>query len=235
METVNRCEDYEVRIEMSVQRALDPSSAAQLESHLQSCLQCKAFADACRATDGGLRSQNNRTAKNIDWDDLRLRIERLAAARHRRLFIPAAALTGLIVAHCFEFGMHRPGVSYELTATELKLDAALFVVGWIFFAWYHVARARKAQRAFESAKGILQFCRHELDAKVRWLKRIGRGFVSVGLLCGFGTTLFAFDQDVHLRSYWIQLALAVAVLIAPLVFIRRVLLPPLLRARAELE
>jgi len=230
---MNGCEGYEVAIEMRIHGALDYPSTAKLDSHLDSCPHCKAFADACRTTDKGLRIHASTTAEEIDWDGLQQRFHRLVAVHRRRIFIPAAAIIGLLAAQCWSLLMWGSNWRSALAPGELKADVAVFLGGWIFFAWYHRARMRAAHRAMESQQGLIEFCRQELGGKIRSLRRLRRAFLVVGSLCVFGTVFGAPDETTFgLRV--LESFLALAMMIGPAAFIGFVLIPPLDRARAEL-
>jgi hypothetical protein len=213
------CDDFEVAIEQRLHGALDPDPAGRLAEHLLSCETCRAFEAESRELDQAMRLHAADAIGDVDWSVLGRNVERwtkqMLAGVWKGLaaVIVAAPLVGLV------FGPRH-------IATGLIAGLAQVVWGRI------VARRSIADvREVEHAPGpLLVLLRSQLDRLIKIEKQnaLVLPFFALipiaGLLAG-ELTPWRIAGGAMLVLLFVAFALRS----------RFVVLPRLLRERAELE
>lgn len=213
------CDDFEVAIEQRLHGALDPDPAGRLAQHLSSCDACRAFEAAARELEQAMRTQAADAIRDVDWSELGRNVERwrkqMLAGVWKGLaaVIVAAPLVGLVFGH-------------RHIATGLIAGLAVVVWGRI------VARRSIAEvREVDHAPGpLLVLLRSQLDKLIKIEKQNALvlpffTLIPVGGLLAGQLTPWRIAGTAMLMLLFVALALRS----------RFVVLPRLLRERAELE
>ncbi len=213
------CDDFEVAIEQRLHGALDPESAGRLAQHLSSCEACRAFEAQSRELEQAMRTHAVNAIGDVDWSKVGRNVERwkrqMLAGVWKGLaaVIVAAPLVGLVF-----------GRGYIATS---------FIAGLAVVVWGRIIARRSIAevREVEHAPGpLLALLRSQLDKLVRIEKQnaLVLPFFTLipiaGLLAG------------ELTPWRIAGAAMLVLLFAAFALRSRfVVLPRLLRERAELE
>lgn len=214
------CHDFEVAIEQRLHAALDPDPAGRLEQHLSSCHACRAFEAQSRQLEEAMRTQAADAISDVDWSELGRNVERwrkqMLAGVWKGLaaVIVAAPLVGLVFGH--------------------RHIATGFIAGLAVVVWGRIAARRSIAevREVEQAPGpLLVLLRSQLDKLIRIERQnaLALPFLTlipiVGLLAAGELTPWRIAGTAMLMLLFVAMALRS----------RLVVLPRLLRERAELE
>jgi anti-sigma factor RsiW len=213
------CDDFEVAIEQRLHGALDPDAAARLAQHLSSCEGCRAFEAQSRELEGAMRTHAADAIRDVDWSVLGRNVERWKTQMLAGVW---KGLAAVIVA------VPLVGLVFGRGHIATGLVAGLAVVGWGRIA---ARRSIAEVRAVEHAPGpLLVLLRSQLDRLIKIEKQnaLVLPFFTLspvgGLLAG------------ELTPWRIAgVAMLVLLFVALALRSRLVVLPRLLRERAELE
>ncbi|HKE14164.1 MAG TPA: zf-HC2 domain-containing protein [Kofleriaceae bacterium] len=214
------CDDFEVAIEQRLHGGLDGDPAERLAQHLSSCPACRAFEARSEELEQAMRMHAAVAIGDVDWNRLGRNLERwrkqmLAGAwKGLAAVIVAAPLLGLV----FGRGAIATGVI-----------AGLAVVAWgRIVARRSIAGAREVEHAPGS---LLVLLRTQLDRLIEIEKQNALVLPFLALI-PIGGLLAAGE----LTPWRIAGAAALMLLLAAFALRSRfVVLPRLLRERAELE
>jgi len=213
------CHDFEVAIEQRLHGALDAEAAVRLAHHLTSCQACRAFEAQSRELEQAMRTHATNAIGDVDWNRLGRDLERwkkqmrAGAWKGLAAVIVAAPLLGLV------FG-------YGSIATSVVAGLAVVVWGRIV-AHRSIAEAREVEHAPGS---LLVLLRTQLDRLIRTEKQNALVLPFFTLIPLYG--LLTADELTPWRIA--GAAMLVLLLVALALRSRFVLLPRLLRERAEL-
>ena len=213
------CHDFEVAIEQRLHGALDPEPAVRLAQHLSSCDACRAFEAQSRELEQAMRMHAADVISDVDWSKLGRNVERwkkqMLAGVWKGLaaVIVGAPLLGMVFGH----GHIATG-----------LIAGLGVVGWgRIVARRSIAEVREVEHAPGS---LLVLLRKQLDKLIKIEKQNALVLPFFTLIPIVG--LFAGE----LTPWRIAgTAMLMLLFVAFALRSRLVVLPRLLRERAELE
>jgi hypothetical protein len=214
------CHDFEVAIEQRLHGALDPDPAERLAQHLSSCEACRAFEAQARELEQAMRTDAANDISDVDWSRLGRNLEHwkrqmLAGAwKGLAAVIVAAPLLGLV------FGRGH-------IATGLFAGLGVVVWGRIV-ARRSIARAREVEHAPGS---LLVLLRTQIDKLIKIEKQNALVLPFCTLLPIYGLLVAG-----ELTPWRIAgTAMLVLIFVALALRSRFVVLPRLLRERAELE
>ena len=71
---MERCEDFELAVELRRRGLLEPERARQLEAHLRGCAGCQAYASISERVGRAMSTHAANASQNVDWAQLRERI-----------------------------------------------------------------------------------------------------------------------------------------------------------------
>jgi anti-sigma factor RsiW len=214
------CHDFEVAIERRLHGALDLDAAVRLAHHLSSCDACRAFEVQSRELEQAMRTHATNAISDVDWSKLGPNLERwkkqmLAGAwKGLAAVMVAAPLLGLVFGQAY-------------IATGVVAGLAVVVWGRIV-ARRSIAEAREVERTPGSLLVLLQ---KQLDRLIKIEKQnaLVLPFLTLlpiyGLLAAGELTPWRIAGTAMLMLIFVALALRS----------RFVVLPRLLRERAELE
>jgi len=214
------CHDFEVAIEQRLHGALDPDPAVRLAQHLSSCHACRAFEAQSRELEEAMRTRAANAISDVDWNKLGRNLERwkkrmrAGAWKGLAAVIVAAPLLGLVFGHGY-------------IATSFIAGLAVVVWGRIV-ARRSIAEARDVEHAPGS---LLVLLRTQLDKLIKIEKQNALVLPFFTLIPIYGLL------DVGELTPWRIAGTAVLVLLFVVLALRSrfVVLPRLLRERAELE
>jgi hypothetical protein len=214
------CHDFEVAIEQRLHGALDSDPAVRLAQHLSSCDGCRAFEAQSRELERAMRTHAVNAISDVDWNRLGWNLKRwkkqmLAGAWNGlAMVIIAAPLLGLVFGHAY-------------IATSVIAGLAVAVWGRIV-----VRRSIAEARAVEHLPGpLLVMLRTQLDKLIKIEKQNALVLPFLTLIPIYG--LLAAGE---LTPWRIAGTAVLMLLVAALALRSRfVVLPRLLRERAELE
>ena len=214
------CEDFEVATEQRLHGALDPDLAGRLAEHLSSCDACRAFEGQSRELEQAMRVHAEDAIGDVNWSKLGRNVERWKKQMLAGVWTGLAAVVVATPLVGLVFGQRH-------IATGFIAGIAVVVWGRI------VARRSIAEvREVEHAPGsLLVLLRTQLDKLIKIEKQnaLVLPFFTLlpvcGLLAARELTPWRIAGTAMLMLLFVALALRS----------RFVVLPRLLRERAELE
>lgn len=214
------CHDFELAIEQRLHGALDPDRAAELAHHLSSCQACRAFEALSRELEQAMRTHATEAVGEVDWSQLGRKLERwraqmlVGAWKGLLAVIVAVPLLGLVF-----------GAGHIATSV---------IAGLVVVAWGRIAARRSIAAAREVAHApgsLLLLLRTQLDKLIKIEKQNALVLPLFTLVPIYG--LLAAGE---LTPWRVAGAAALMLLVVALALRSRfVVLPRLLRERAELE
>jgi Putative zinc-finger len=214
------CDDFEVAIEQRLHGALESDPAVRLAQHLSSCDACRAFEAQSRELEQTMRTHAANAIRDVDWNVLARNLERWKKQMLAGAWKGLVAVIVAVPLLALVFGQRYIATS---------LVAGLGVVVW---GWLRTRRSIAAAREVEHEPGsLLALLRAQLDRLIRIEKQNA-------LVLPFFTLvpIYGLLQAGELTPWRIAgAAMLVLLFVALALRSRFVLLPRLLRERAELE
>jgi hypothetical protein len=219
---MERCEDFEVKIEMRLHGALDAPEAADLASHLATCASCTAFERLAKGSENAMNQQTNLHLQTLDWDALWKRTKTFFDTQTRQ-----RALSSAVVV----FAMAPMMMLMEDTV----LHSALLLVGsWAAAITLRILSSKQKLAAvakYEGNTGELLFSyRRELEDRLRATRRV---LLVVPVLAG----VFAFrlTHPFETTRQWMGLAGVLLVSLFAIAYVWLVRRPPIARELQQLK
>lgn len=219
---MERCEEFEVGIEMRLHGALDVHQADALVSHLATCASCRAFEDLAKGSENAMNQQSHLHLQTLDWDALWTRTKRFIETQSRQRALAAAVVAIAITP------------TVMLQANDVVWSALGMVVLWGTVIGVYVLVQRRKLEAVAKYQGdtgeLLFFYRRELEDRLRATRR---GL----LLVPMWLSLLAFHlvHPYETTREWIGFALLGVVIAGSSAYIWFGRRPPIARELAALK
>jgi hypothetical protein len=184
---MERCEDFEVSIEMRLHGALDAGAprSGQLDDHLATCASCRAFEALAKGSENAMNQQTNLHLQTLDWDGLWKRTRTFFDTTSRQHLVSSAVVVLALAPMMM------------LMENDVLGSAALLGISWaLAIAWrlWSVRRRLAAVAKYEGDTGeLLFFYRRELEDRLRssrfvlFLVPVWAGLVAVRIVHPFET------------------------------------------------
>ena len=132
---MERCEDFEVKIEMRLHGALDAPETDHLATHLASCVSCRAFEALAKGSENAMNQQTNLHLQTLDWDGLWKRTKTFFETQSRHRLISSAivicalapmtmlAVNDVLGTGALVFGTWAAAIAWTLLSSRYRLRA----------------------------------------------------------------------------------------------------------------
>jgi hypothetical protein len=161
---MERCEDFEVKIEMRLHGALDAPQTDQLVAHLTTCASCRAFEVLAKGSENAMNQQTNLHLQTLDWDGLWKR-SKIFFDRQSRQHVISSAVVVVALAPMM-----------MLMENDILRSGALLLFSWVAaIAWrsWSIRQRLAAVAKYEGDTGeLLFFYRRELEDRMRSTRRV---------------------------------------------------------------
>jgi hypothetical protein len=219
---MERCEDFEVRIEMRIHDALDVRLVDDLVAHLATCASCRSFEDLAKGSEAAMNQQTHLHLHALDWDELWKRTRRFIETQSRQRVLSSAVVAIAIT----------PAVM--LSVGNVVWSAVAMVLLWGTVIGVHVLLQRRkldAAARYQGNEGeLLFFYRRELEDRLRATR-------SALLLPALWISLLAFHffHPYDSPREWLGFALLGVVIGGASAYVWFVRRPPIARELAALK
>jgi len=198
---MERCEDFEVNIEMRLHGALDAPQTDRLVAHLATCVSCRAFEDLAKGSENAMNQQTNLHLQTLDWNGLWKRTKSFFETQSRQRLISSAVVVGALApmmmlmmndvfwSAAFLFGTWAAAITWRLWSSRQKLAAVAKYEGntgeLLFFYRRELEdRLRSTRTAMLVVPlwvALFAFrIGHPLASTQQWIGFVGMGVVSLG-------------------------------------------------------
>lgn len=219
---MERCEDFEVKIEMRLHGALSAPEAAVLASHLATCASCTAFERLAKGSENAMNQHTSLHLQTLDWDALWRRTQTFFATQTRQ-----RALSSAVVV----FAMAPMMILMEDTVWRSTL---LLVGSWIVAITLRMVSSKRKLAAVSKYEGntgeLLVFYRRELEDRLRATRAV---LVVLPILAVFMAVRLTHPLETLQQG--IGFAGVVVVSLAGLAYVWLVRRPPIARELRQLE
>lgn len=198
---MERCEDFEVKIEMRLHGALDAPETDDLAAHLATCASCRAFDDLAKGSENAMNQQTNLHLQTLDWDGLWKRTKSFFETQSRQRLVSSAVvvlalapmfmlmMNDVLGSGAFLFGTWGAAITWRLWSSRHKLAAVAKYEGntgeLLFFYRRELEDRLRSTRAamlvvpLWVALVALRIA-HPLASTQQWIGFVGMGVVSLG-------------------------------------------------------
>jgi hypothetical protein len=198
---MERCEDFEVSIEMRLHGALDAPQTASLADHLATCASCRGFEELAKGSENAMNQQTSLHLQTLDWDALWKRTKTFFDTQSRQRLISSAVvivllapmmmlmLNDVVWSTAFLFGSWGAAITWRLWSSRQKLAAVAKYEGdageLLFFYRRELEDRLRSTRAALLVVplwvALVAFrAGHPFASTQQWIGFVGMGVVSLG-------------------------------------------------------
>jgi len=219
---MERCEDFEVGIEMRLHGALDAPQTDSLVAHLATCASCRAFEQLARGSENAMNQQTNLHLQTLDWDVLWKRTKTFFDTQSRQRVLSSAVV---VLALAPMMMLMEKNVLY---------NAVLLGGSWAAAITWRLLSSRQKLAAVAKYEGdtgeLLFFYRRELEDRLRATRAV---LVVLPMLAIF--LAIRLTHPFETMEQWIGFAGVVLVSLGGLAYVWLVRRPPIARELQQLK
>lgn len=221
---MERCEDFEVSIEMRLHGALDARAAqtTQLVAHLATCASCRAFEALARGSENAMNQQTNLHLQTLDWDGLWKRTRTFFDTSSRQHVVSSAVVVLALAPMMM------------LMENDVAGSAALLLTSWALAIAWRMWSARQRLAAVAKYEGdtgeLIFFYRSELEQRLRSTRSV---LFMLPLFAVF--VAFRITHPFTTTSQWIGFAGLGVVILSALAYVWWVRRPRVARELQQLK
>ncbi|MDB5213293.1 MAG: hypothetical protein JWO86_1220 [Myxococcaceae bacterium] len=219
---MERCDEFEVSIEMRLHGALEAPQTSQLADHLATCASCRAFEDLAKGSENAMNQQTNLHLETLDWDALWKRTRTFFEITSRQHIVSSAVVVLALAPMMM------------LMEDDVVASVALLGTSWVAaIAWrmWSVRQRLAAVAKYEGDTGeLLFFYRRELEDRLH----SGR-FVLLLVPLWAALVAFRITHPFTTTSQWIGFAGLGVVILSAVAYVWLVRRPRVARELQQLK
>lgn len=219
---MERCEDFEVNIEMRLHGALDAPAAEHLALHLATCASCRSFEQLARGSENAMNQQTNLHLQTLDWEALWKRTKTFFDTQSRQRVLSSAVVVLALAPMMM------------LMDNNVLFNALLLGGSWAAAITWRLLSSRHKLAAIAKYEGdtgeLLFFYRRELEDRLRATRAV---LVVLPIMAVF--LVVRLTHPFATIQQWIGFAGVVLVSLGGLAYVWLVRRPPIARELQQLK